>query len=140
MADEIQDTAVIEGTPQVRFLRNPENPTIYSPLIDIRTSQHGLHLLTFVPPAAAPADVMMKNGQPTIEIRSDAELLVPLDSVERVIRDLCFQFKNVLMTRLKRDAAAAGLEVPADDEIVFNGLEDIFDVGRTRPAPDEDSA
>ena len=140
MADETQDTAVIEGTPMVRFLRNPANATIYAPLIDIRTSQHGLHLLTFVPPAAAPADVMVKNGQPTIEIRSDAELLVPLDSVERVIRDLCFQFKNVLMTRLKRDAAAAGLEVPADEDIVFAGLEDVFDVGRTRPAPDEEDA
>ena len=75
-----------------------------------------------------------------MEIRSDAELLVPLDSVERVIRDLCFQFKNVLMTRLKRDAAAAGLEVPADEDIVFAGLEDVFDVGRTRPAPDEEDA
>lgn len=138
MADETQDTAVIEGTPMVRFLRNPANPTVYAPLIDIRTSQHGLHLLTFVPPAAAPADVLTVNGQPTIEIRSDAELLIPLESTERFIRDLCFQFKNVLMSRLKADAAAAGLEVPPDDEIVFNGLEDIFDVGRTRPEPEGD--
>ena len=140
MADETQDTAVIEGTPTVRFLRNPNNATVYAPLIDIRTSQHGLHLLTFVPPAAAPADVVTVNGQPTIELRSDAELLVPVESAERFIRDLCFQFKNVLLSGLKRDAAAAGLEVPPDDEIVFNGLEDIFDVGRTRPVADEDDA
>ena len=132
MADSTDD-AVITTTPQMRFLRDPEVPTTYSPLVDVRVSQHGLHLLSFIPPAAAPVDLEMVNGKPTLTVRAHAELLVPLESVERLIRDLSSQFKATLISRLKKDAAAAGMEVPPDDELVFNGMEDIFAVGRTRP-------
>ena len=127
------DTAVLTRAPAVRFLRNPAVGTVYSPLIDIRSTQHGLHLLSFVPPAAAPADVVVRNGVPVVEVRSSGEVLVPLESVERLIRDLCTVYKNTLLTRLKRDAAASGLTIPADHEITFNGLEDIFAVGQQRP-------
>ena len=132
MADSTDD-AVLTETPQVFFLRNPEVPTTYSPLIDVRVGQSGLHLLSFVPPAAAPADLEMRNGQPSIVVRSHNEIMVPLDGVERPIRDLCSQFRSTLIGRLKKDAEANGLEMPPDDEIVFNGMEDIFAVGRQRP-------
>ena len=129
------DTAVITQTPTVRFLRNPSVGTVYSPLIDVRSTQHGLHLLSFVPPAAAPADVVVRNGAPVVEVRSSGEVLVPLESVERLIRDLCTVYKNTLLARLKRDAATSGLNIPSDDEITFTGLEDIFAVGQQRPEP-----
>ncbi|MCO4770083.1 MAG: hypothetical protein KDA24_08650 [Deltaproteobacteria bacterium] len=136
MADSTDD-AVISGTPQVFFLRNPEVPTTYSPLVDVRVGQNGLHLLSFVPPAAAPADLEMRNGQPSIVVRSHSEIMVPLDGVERLIRDLCSQFRATLVNRIRKDAEANGLEMPPDEEIVFNGMEDIFAVGRARPASDD---
>jgi hypothetical protein len=131
MADSTDD-AVITTPPQMRFLRDPEVATTYSPLVDVRISQHGLHLLSFIPPAAAPVDLEMVNGQATITVRSHSELLVPLEGVERLIRDLSTQFQATLISRLKKDAAAAGLDMPPDDELKFNGLEDIFAITRTR--------
>jgi|GEM_PF-3152577 len=136
MADSTDD-AVITNTPQVRFLRDPEVHTTYSPLVDVRISQHGLHLLSFIPPAAAPVDLEMVDGKPTITVRSHNEVLVPLENVERLIRDLSSQFKATLISRLKKDAVAAGMEMPPDDELVFNGLTDIFAVGRERPVEDK---
>lgn len=136
MADSTDD-AVIQGKPQVFFLRNPEVPTTYSPLIDVRVGQAGLHLLSFVPPAAAPADLEMRDGQPAIVVRSHNEIMIPLDGCERLIRDLCSQFRSTLISRIKKDAIAAGMEIPPDDEIVFNGMEDIFAVGRQRPNSDD---
>jgi hypothetical protein len=127
------DDAVITTTPQVRFVRDPEVPTTYSPLVDVRISQQGLHLLSFIPPAAAPVDLEMRDGQPTLTVKAHSELLVPLEGVERLIRDLSSQFKATLVSRLKKDAQAAGLEMPPDDELTFHGLEDIFAVGRQRP-------
>ena len=134
----MSDDAVLNEVPAIRFLRNRDVPTVYSPLVDVRTSQQGLHPLSYVAPAAAPADVEMLDGQPVINVRSQAELLVPLEGVERLIRDLCSQYKATLINRLKADAVAAGMTVPPDDELTFTGLEDIWAVGRQRPTQEKD--
>jgi hypothetical protein len=115
-----------------KFRRNPDNTIIYAPLIDVRSAQWGLHLLTFVPPAATPVDVVIENGKPILDIRATSEILVPLGSVERLIRDLSKQLKVTLMKRLQADAAQSGLEVDADS-IEWRGLEDIMAVAEGRP-------
>ena len=124
---------VFDKKPQVRFRRNSDAPLLYAPLIDVRTSQHGLHLLTYVPPAAAPSDLLLLEGDPIIDVLASSELIVPMDSVPRLIRDLAFQFRNTIIQRLKNDAAQAGIEVPdSDDAFTINGLDDIMAVAAER--------
>ena len=116
---------------QPRFRRDPEVGITYAPLIDVRTSQYGLHLLTFVPPAATPDDLQLQDGQPIIELRASSEVLVPLSAVERLIRDLSKQLRATLIKRLKQDAAANGLEVD-EASIEWAGLQDIMAVADGR--------
>jgi hypothetical protein len=129
MADSTDD-AVISGTPQVFFLRNPEVPTTYSPLVDVRVGQNGLHLLSFVPPAAAPADLEMRNGQPSIVVRSHSEIMVPLDGVERLIRDLCS-----LADELARPLHELRRLEPAGPELVDTGQGLLLGLGGQPLAP-----
>ncbi len=112
--------------PKVDFKRNPDVPVVYSTVIDVRTSQYGLHLLSFVSPAATPDDVVMKDGEETIEVFAESELLVPLDAAERLIRDLASQFRKVVLKELRQGAEAEGLQMPPDDEVHVEGLDDIF--------------
>jgi len=112
--------------PTVLFLRNPDLRTVYAPLVDVRLGQSGLHLLPFVPPAATDEDVQERDGRAVIEVRAGGDVLVPFEAVERLLRDLSGQFRAALVTRMKADAAAAGIELPPDEDIVIEGLEDIF--------------
>jgi hypothetical protein len=121
-----------EPTPTVVFRRDPEAPTTYAPLVDVRVGQHGLHLLPFVPPAATEADVRVVDGRPVVEVVAGADLLVPLESVERLIRDLAGQFRAAVVGRMRADAAAEGLEMPPDEDIVVEGLQDVFALARNR--------
>ncbi len=123
---------VFDRAPEPHFRRNPDAPFAYSPLVDVRKGQNGLHLLSFVPPAAAPPDVRWEEGEPHIDVWSQAELLVPFESIERLIRDLATQFKSAVVGNLLAEAAAQGMELPAAEDIVVQGLEDIFAVAEER--------
>lgn len=116
--------------PEPHFRRNPEAPFHYAPLVDVRKGTEGLHLLAFVPPAAAPPDVEWRDGEPHLDVWSQGEVLVPYESVERLIRDLASQFRGAVLENLRRDAAREGIEV--DDDVVVNGLEDIFALASER--------
>lgn len=136
MADEVPPGTrrgpLFEQTPTPHFRRNPDAPFAYSPMVDVRKGQTGLHLLSFVSPAAAPPDVRWEDGEPHIDVWSQAELLVPFESMERLIRDLATQFKSSVLGNLMAEAAAAGMELPPVEDIVVTGLEDIFAVAEER--------
>jgi hypothetical protein len=136
MADEVPPGTrrgdVFDQSPTPHFRRNPDAPFAYSPMVDVRKGQNGLHLLSFVAPAAAPPDVRWEGDEPHIDVWSQAELLVPFDAMERLIRDLSTQFKSAVIGNLMADAAAQGMELPPEDEIVVTGLEDIFAIKQER--------
>jgi hypothetical protein len=123
---------VFDQAPTPHFRRNPDAPFRYSPMIDVRSGQGGLHLLSFVAPASAPPDVRWEGDEPHIDVWSQAELMVPLESVERLIRDLATRFKAAVVGKLMAEAAAQGMELPDPEDIVVRGLEDIFAVTEER--------
>ncbi len=125
--------AIFDQAPTPHFRRNPDAPFAYSPIVDVRKGQAGLHLLSFVAPASAPPDVRWEGDEPHIDVWSQAELLVPFEAAEQLIRDLAAQFKSSIVGNLMAEAAAQGMELPPEDEIVVTGLEDIFAIAPERP-------
>lgn len=119
---------VFDTSPTPHFRRNPDAPFAYSPMVDVRRGQQGVHLLSFVAPASAPPDVRWDGDEPHIDVWSQAELLVPYEAVEQLIRDLAGQLKAAVVGNLMAEAAAQGMELPNAEDIVVQGLEDIFSI------------
>ena len=123
---------VFAEAPTPHFRRNPDAPFVYAPMVDVRKGQQGLHLLAFVAPAAAPPDVRWEGDEAHVDVWSSGELLVPFEAMERLIRDLAGQFRSAVVGNLLAEAAAQGMELPREEDIVVTGLQDIFDLAGER--------
>jgi len=110
------------------FKRGPDTPVHYAPLMDVRMTQQGFHLLTFVPPAPDAADVYTREGEYCVDVFAGSEVIVPIDAVEPLIRNLASQFRGFVLERFRKEAEAAGLAV--EGEVSIDGLDDILNLGK----------
>lgn len=120
------------GPPQTTLLpvfkRGAETPIYYAPLIDVRLTQQGFHLLTFIPPAPDAADVYTRDGQYCVDVQAGAEIVVPIEAVEPLVRNLASQLRAFVLDRFRKEAEAAGMIV--EGELSIEGLNDILNLGK----------
>lgn len=112
------------------LLRNPELPLIYAPLHEVRASPHGLHLLTYVNPAADPQEIIEQEGELRLPLHANAEILFPIESVESLIYALTDQFKGFILGKIRADAAREGIEI--GDDLHIDWVERILAVAKQR--------
>jgi len=74
--------------------RNPRAPSYFSPVIDLRTSDRDLRLLSFVVPPADP-DELVPDGEGGFElpIASQCELILPPDTARALMEGLRVQLE-----------------------------------------------
>jgi hypothetical protein len=114
--------------PPARLLlrRNPDAPLYYAPVFDVRATRNDLHLLLFTNPAPDPDEVVEDAAGRAVTVESQAEVVVPLPTVEALLRALAHQYRQVVLSRLHEDAAAAGMEV---GDLRLPGVDDLLAAG-----------
>lgn len=102
-------TKPAEGKVNVKTLlrRNPNGPSYFTPVLDVRISDRDLRLLSFVVPAAD-ADELVPDGEGgyLLPLRSQAELIIPPETARALIDGLTRQLE-VLEANKARAAKAA---------------------------------
>ncbi|MCO4770081.1 MAG: hypothetical protein KDA24_08640 [Deltaproteobacteria bacterium] len=97
--------APAQGKVNVKTLlrRNPDGPSYFTPVLDVRVTDRDLRLLSFVVPAAD-ADELVPDGDGNylLPLRSQCELIIPPETAEALINGLTQQLEV-----LKRNKEAA---------------------------------
>ena len=109
------------------FRRNPEAPVFYAPLVDVRATRQDLHLLLYVNPSSDLEEMVEVDGQPHLPVESQAEVIVPIDTVEPLLLALAAKYRELIVSHLEEEAAEAGMEV---GEIQLDGIDDLLGIGK----------
>ena len=80
--------------------RNPEGPSYFTPVLDVRVTDRDLRLLSFIVPAAD-ADELVADGDGNylLPLRSQCELIIPPETAEALINGLTQQLEVLKKNR-----------------------------------------
>lgn len=89
------------GTMTVRpkLRRNPRAPVFFSPVVDVRITDRDIRLLSFTIPPADAEEVVVQDGELTLPIPSQCELVLPLETAAQLIQALSLQYESFLRKR-----------------------------------------
>ncbi len=96
------------------FKRNPAAPKHYARMVDVRAGRDAFHLLLYLPPAADPDEIYLDEGRPHLTVPSCAEVILPIDAIQPLIQGLAQQLNDYVISRMREDAAAQGIELAED--------------------------
>ena len=97
----------VEAKPQ--FKRNPDAPVFYAPLVDVRATRQDLHLLLYVNPSSDREELVVVDGEPHLPVESQAEVIVPIDTVEPLLLALAAKYRELIVSHHEEEAAEAGV-------------------------------
>lgn len=90
-AAQVPESGPVTVRPVLR--RNPAAPQYFTPVIDVRTTDRDLRVMSFVIPAADADEIVVDGGALTLPIRAQCELILPPAVVPSLIEALRAQYR-----------------------------------------------